>query len=193
MHMPVGGWLRLPRQSYFWHYLYFLQLTLQPTHSRIITFCCSMQLWLEFTSFLLKELEMQSFQHLVTSAQGQLKPCSVRVCAILTEALSRAGHEHPGPLTSWPAAVCPDVSAEIWGGGNQNAAFPLCSFRDAASGWWLHKLKGYAAVRSVEWTWNKLFIYLATERNCTSPRTPLPASSSSYSQPGRARLVTDLH
>lgn len=36
--------LRLPRQSYFWHYLYFLQLTLQPTHSRIITACCGMKL-----------------------------------------------------------------------------------------------------------------------------------------------------
>lgn len=118
---------------------------------------------------LAKEVRNASFQHLVTSAQGQLKPCSVRLCAILTETLSRAGPEHPVPLTSWPVALCPDVPAEIWGGGNQNAAFPLCSFRDATSGWWLHKLKASAAVRLVEWTWNKLFIYLETERNCTSP------------------------
>lgn len=66
------------------------------------------------------------------SAQGQLKPCSVRVCAILAETLSREGHEHSGPLTRWPVAA--EVPAEIWGGGNQNAAFLLCNFRNEISG-----------------------------------------------------------
>lgn len=67
----------------------------------------------------------------MTSAQGQLKPCSVRLSAILAGTLSRAGHEQPGPFTCWPVAA--EASAETWGVGNQNTAFPLCSFRNATS------------------------------------------------------------